>query len=262
VGRSEQLKKLLELISPAGSWVLLTGMGGVGKSELALQVARGALDQFPGGIVQLDGRRGFEAMATELIGFVRRSFADPFPKEGSPEELVGHCWNLWPAAARPPEPVLLLIDDLPGNADGKTYEDRFCQGLPPRFRRLITRREIAAAGVVSINLEVLRRPDALLLLSLQAGAQGEQRIDSESQAADALCQAVGDLPLALVLFGARLHRQADLGIANLLADLHAKGAEAMSLSTRAAVPDAAGPGDGAAAAAMAADAGPGGDGFL
>lgn len=243
--------------------MLLTGMGGVGKSDLALQVARGALGQFPGGIVQLDGRRGFEAMATELTGFVRRSFvADPLPKEGSPEELVGHCWNLWPAAARPPEPVLLLIDDLPGNADGKTYEDRFCQGLPPRFRRLITRREIAAAGVVSINLEVLRRPDALLLLSLQAGAQGEQRIDSESQAADALCQAVGDLPLALVLFGARLHRQADLGIANLLADLHAKGAEAMSLSTRAAVPDAAGPGDGAAAAAMAADAGPGGDGFL
>jgi hypothetical protein len=229
VGRNVQREQLLGLISPAGSRVFLTGMGGVGKSELALQVARSALDQFPGGVVQLDGRQGFEAMATELIGFVRRSFADLLPKEGSPEELLGLCWNRWPAAANPPEPVLLVLDDLPGSAEGQSSEDRLCQGLPPRFRRLITRREAASAGVASINLEVLQRPDALRLLSLQAGAQGEERIDSESEAADALCQAVGDLPLALVLLGARLHKQRDLGVAALLADLQAKGAEAKAL---------------------------------
>jgi tetratricopeptide (TPR) repeat protein len=230
VGRNLQREQLLELISPAGSRVFLTGMGGVGKSELALQVARSALVQFPGGVVQLDGRQGFEAMATELIGFVRRSFADLLPKEGSPEELLGLCWNRWPAAANPPEPVLLVLDDLPGSAEGQSSEDRLCQGLPPRFRRLITRREAASAGVASINLEVLQRPDALRLLRLQAGAQGEQRIDSQSEAADALCQAVGDLPLALVLLGARLHKQRDLGVAVLLADLQAKGAEARALS--------------------------------
>jgi tetratricopeptide (TPR) repeat protein len=229
VGRNVQLAKLLELISPAGSRVFLTGMGGVGKSELALQAARSALDQFSGGVVQLDGRQGFEAMAAELIGFVRRSFADLLPKEGSPEELLGLCWNRWPAAASPPEPVLLVLDDLPGSAEGQSSEDRLCQGLPPRFRRLITRREEASAGVASINLEVLQRPDALRLLRLQAGAQGEQRIDSESEAADALCQAVGDLPLALVLLGARLHKQRDLAVAALLADLQAKGAEAKAL---------------------------------
>jgi hypothetical protein len=100
VGRNLQRAKLLELISPAGSRVFLTGMGGVGKSELALQVARSALDQFPGGVVQLDGRQGFEAMATELIGFVRRSFADLLPKEGSPEELWGSA-----GTAGPPQPI-------------------------------------------------------------------------------------------------------------------------------------------------------------
>jgi tetratricopeptide (TPR) repeat protein len=229
VGRNVQREQLLELISPAGSRVFLTGMGGVGKSELALQVARSALDQFSGGVVQLDGRQGFEAMAAELIGFVRRSFADLLPKEGSPEELLGLCWNRWPAAASPPEPVLLVLDDLPGSAEGQSSEDRLCQGLPPRFRRLITRREAASAGVVSINLEVLQRPDALRLLRLQAAAQGEERIDSQSEAADALCQAVGDLPLALVLLGARLHKQRDLAVAALLADLQAKGAEAKAL---------------------------------
>jgi tetratricopeptide (TPR) repeat protein len=229
VGRNLQREQLLELISPVGSRVFLTGMGGVGKSELALQVARSALDQFPGGVVQLDGRQGFEAMATELIGFVRRSFADLLPKEGSPEELLGLCWNRWPSAANPPEPVLLVLDDLPECAEGQSREDRLCQGLPPRFRRLITRREVVSAGVASINLEVLQRPDALRLLRLQAGAQGEQRIGSESEAADALCQAVGDLPLALVLLGARLHKQRDLGVAALLADLQAKGAEAKAL---------------------------------
>ena len=124
---------------------------------------------------------------------------------------------------------MLVLDDLPGSAEGQSSEDRLCQGLPPRFRRLITRREVVSAGVVSINLEVLQRPDALRLLRLQAGAQGEQRIDSQSEAADALCQAVGDLPLALVLLGARLHKQRDLAVAALLADLQAKGAEAKAL---------------------------------
>ena len=231
VGREARLNELAQLLEPQGSRVLLTGMGGVGKSELALQYAYDNLEHYRGGIVLLDARQGYEGMAAEVISFVRATFPELLPEKGPPEELLAHCWQHWPTAASDPEMVLLLLDDLPGDGAGEGSARRLCQGLPPRFRRLITRREKGPASVSSIDLEVLQRPDALRLLGLQAEGHtnGPRRIDAEAAAADALCQEVGDLPLALVLLGARLHGEPDKRIANLLEDLKAKGAEASAL---------------------------------
>ena len=48
VGRAAALQRLAELLAPEGSRVYLTGMGGVGKSELALQYAYDTRDRFRG----------------------------------------------------------------------------------------------------------------------------------------------------------------------------------------------------------------------
>lgn len=231
VGRKAQLDKLSQRLEPPGSRVLLTGMGGVGKSELVLQHAYAQLEHYRGGIVRLDARQGYDGMAAEVLSFVRGHFPDLLPDKGPPEELLPLCWSQWPSAESSSEPVLLLLDDLPCDGTGEESARRLCKGLPPRFRRLITRREKAPPGVASIDLEVLERPDSILLLRLQAEgpADGRGRVEAEADAADFLCQEVGDLPLALVLLGARLAQQPDLRIANLLEDLKAKGAEASAL---------------------------------
>ncbi len=67
------------------------------------------------------------------------------------------------------------------------------------------------------------------LLALQAGEGGDERLQAEPQAADGLCEEVGDLPLALVLLGARLAERPDLRLIQLLDDLRAKGAEAKAM---------------------------------
>jgi tetratricopeptide (TPR) repeat protein len=225
-----QLEKLGELLAAPGSRVLLTGMGGVGKSELALQHAYGQLVHYRGGIVRVDARQGFEGMAAQVIAFVRGTFPELLPEKGPPDELLPLCWSQWPAAAAEPEPVLLLLDDLPSDAEGAKSEERLCQGLPPRFRRLITRREKAPRNARSLDLELLQRPDALRLLSFHAdGEEPNPRAQSEPEAADGLCEAVGDLPLALVLLGARLADRPDLPLKVLLQELEAKGAEARAL---------------------------------
>jgi len=230
VGREAQLEKLGELLAPPGSRVLLTGMGGVGKSELALQHAYGQLSHYRAGIVRVDARQGFEGMAAQVIGFVRGTFPELLPEKGPPDELLPLCWSQWPTAAAEPEPVLLLLDDLPSDGDGARSEERLCQGLPPRFRRLITRREKAPRNARSIDLERLQRPDALRLLSFHAdGEEPNPRAQSEPEAANGLCEAVGDLPLALVLLGARLGDRPDLPLKALLQELEAKGAEARAL---------------------------------
>ncbi|MFN9630339.1 MAG: tetratricopeptide repeat protein, partial [Cyanobacteriota bacterium] len=70
---------------------------------------------------------------------------------------------------------------------------------------------------------------SLELLALQAGEGGPERLQAEPQPADGLCAEVGDLPLALVLLGARLSERPDLRPSQLLEELRAKGAQAKAL---------------------------------
>ena len=230
VGRSQELEQLKSLLAPEGSRAHLTGMGGVGKSELAIQHAYDSLDLYRGGIVRLDARQGLDAMALQVVTFCRGVFPDlTLPEDKSPADLLPLCWSQWPASANPPEPVLLILDDQRGDKGGYGAERKLLEGLPPRFRRLITQRQTAPTNAQAIELPLLERADSLGLLALQAGEGGTHRLKAEEQAADGLCSEVGDLPLALVLLGARLAERPDLRLDQLLADLQAKGAAAKAL---------------------------------
>jgi tetratricopeptide (TPR) repeat protein len=230
VGRAAELQRLAALLAPESSRVVLTGMGGVGKSELASQHACDALARYQGGIVRLDARQGLAAMASQLVLFFRRTFpAVRLPDDKSPIELLRMCWSQWPAVATPPEPVLLILDDQPGDAEGYAAERQLFAGLPPRFRRLLTQREPAPTGAKALALSLLQREASLELMCLHAGEGGFERLQAESRAADGLCAEVGDLPLALVLLGARLKERPDLRLSLLLEEVRAKGAEAKAL---------------------------------
>ncbi|WP_216918224.1 tetratricopeptide repeat protein [Synechococcus sp. CCAP 1479/10] len=238
MGREAELQRLAQLLTPEGSRVYLTGMGGVGKSELATQHAYDHLDHYRGGIVRLDARQSLAAMASQLVTCFRGAFPKVvLPEDKSPTELLPMCWSQWPAGTSPPEPVLLILDDqrgenLPeahGDQEGYAAERQLTAGLPPRFRRLISQREPAPTGAKEIEVLLLQREASLELLALQAGESGQARFQQEPQAADALCAEVGDLPLALVLLGARLAERPELRLSQLLEDLRSKGAEAKAL---------------------------------
>jgi tetratricopeptide (TPR) repeat protein len=230
VGRSQELEQLKSLLTPEGSRAYLTGMGGVGKSELAIQHAYDSLDLYRVGILRLDARQGLDAMALQVVTFCRGVFPDlALPEDKSPSELLPLCWSQWPASTNPPEPVLLILDDQRGDKGGYGAERKLLEGLPPRFRRLITQRETAPTNAQAMVLPLLEREASLELLALQAGEGGTVRLKAEEQAADGLCSEVGDLPLALVLLGARLAERPDLRLEQLLADLQAKGAAAKAL---------------------------------
>jgi tetratricopeptide (TPR) repeat protein len=230
VGRATELQRLSQLLAPEGSRVYLTGMGGVGKSELALQHAYDSLEHYIGGIVRFDARLGVETIAKHLVVFFRSSFPSvSLPEDKNPLELLPFCWSQWPSTANPPEPVLIILDDQQPGDGASGLERNLFQGLPRRFHRLITQCQSAPTGEREISLSVLNRENALHLLALQAGTGGEERLLAEAQAADRLAAEVGDLPLALVLLGARLAERPDLGLAQLLDELIAKGPEARAL---------------------------------
>lgn len=234
IGREEELETLTRLLQPPSSRVLITGMGGVGKSELALQHANRQIENYRGGIVRLDARQGFERMAAEIISFVRSHFPGVVPLPGESEslpleELLGLCWNFWPHEMDPPEPVLLILDDQVGNAEGHDNEARLCRGLPPRFRRIITQREASPPGVPALALTLLNRPTSRALLRLQVGPIRLEQLDADPKTTEGLCEEVGDLPLALILLGACLAEEPYLRPSQLLMDLKASGIEARAL---------------------------------
>jgi tetratricopeptide (TPR) repeat protein len=101
--------------------------------------------------------------------------------------------------------------------------------MPPRFRCLVIQRELAPTNANVIDLDVMQRKDSLRLLSLQAGHEGRRRLEEEPEIAAALCEEMGDLPLALVQLGALIRIRPDLKPGQLLEDLRAKGAEARAL---------------------------------
>jgi hypothetical protein len=76
VGRSQELEQLKSLLAPEGSRAHLTGMGGVGKSELAIQHAYDSFALYRGRILRLDARQGLDAMAVQVVTLSRGVFPD------------------------------------------------------------------------------------------------------------------------------------------------------------------------------------------
>jgi tetratricopeptide (TPR) repeat protein len=200
----------------------VAGMGGVGKSELAVQYGRRHLSEtYRGGVVWLAGERaGFE-----LLSFARSTFFPmvDFSQFGDLREQLAFCWAHWPAIEVPPESVLLIFDDVTDYAvQVKPY-------LPSdgRFRAIVTTRE-RLQGIDRLDLDVL---DPAAALALLRGIVGD-RVETEADTAAAICEWLGFLPLGLELVGYYLNSKPDLSLAEMLERLKDKRIEARSLNPK------------------------------
>lgn len=192
-------------------------MGGIGKSELALQYATDASKQekYPGGICWIDVRG--KDVADEVLAFANGylDFVPPDDENISLSKKVEICWNLWLQAFK--EPKLLILDDVVAYEQIKDF-------LPPQIPSLkviiTTRLRLDAVNISSLTLKVLEEEDALILL---ASYIGEERLNSELEDAKALCQWVGNLPLGLTLIGRYLREFPEDTLVELLSKLQETG---------------------------------------
>ncbi|NER23722.1 MAG: tetratricopeptide repeat protein [Symploca sp. SIO1C2] len=200
----DQLHRLLQENTQVAIAATVTGMGGVGKTELAIQYAREQLPTYPGGVCWLSARN----FAVGLVEFARPHF---FPNVNlehlSPEERVTYCWQHWVEGD-----VLLVLDDV------TNYEKQVKPYLPEssRFKLLLTTRENLGDKFVCLNLEVLKPLAAMALLQ---SLVGRKRLLQEPWLARKLCKWLGYLPLGLELVGCYLKQEEDLSLAELLEEL-------------------------------------------
>jgi tetratricopeptide (TPR) repeat protein/transcriptional regulator with XRE-family HTH domain len=223
-GRGEELRLLDEMLAEAGPEqaaprVVISaveGMGGVGKSALAVHWAHRARDRFPDGVLFAD-LLGYDprlppAVPDEILdGFLRALGQDPAAIEPPGQQRSAQFRTLLAGRA-----VLLVLDNartseqvrplLPGTGTAMvivTSRDRLT-GLHVRD------------GARSIALDELTTAEALDLLRAVAGGQ---RVDAEDDAARQLCRACGHLPLALRIVADQIAARPHLTIGELAGQL-------------------------------------------
>jgi NB-ARC domain len=225
-GRSEELEILHQRLQQTERVAIsaVSGMGGVGKTELAIQYAQKHKNEdYPGGVCWLQARSS--DFSNQIFNFARLNLKLKVPEElgGQPlssEQKLEWCWQNW----QPPGTVLLIIDDVTDLGSCREIIQRF----PARFRVLVTTRQRNLESSFSELLLNVLSPE--VSLELLKALIGESRVEEELQAAKSLCEWLGYLPLGLELIGRYLAKDRFLRIEKMLERLNVQTLENEALN--------------------------------
>ncbi|WP_190020139.1 AfsR/SARP family transcriptional regulator [Streptomyces hiroshimensis] len=212
VGRTEELHRLSTALAPGPDGpravVLLEaidGMGGVGKTALAVHVAHELRERFPDGRIYLNLRAHAtfqEPMGPEdALGQLLRLFG--VPAEGLPrtlDELTAQ-WRTMLADRR----AVVILDD----AAGPEQVRPLLPGATPSQIIITSRRRLAGLpGVRPISLDVLRRSEAVALFRdrvglREAGSEADGAEGTDEADTAEIVRLCGHLPLAIEIVASR-----------------------------------------------------------
>lgn len=216
-GRTLQIGRLLEAAGRAGTTALvisaIDGMGGVGKTALAVHVAHQLADRYPDGEYFID-LQGFSAGAEPLeplqaLNHLLRSFG--LPPELIRPDLAGRSeqWRSCLAGAR----AILLLD----NALDIGQVRPLLPGAGTVLVLISSRRRMTTLeGALPLSLDVMPEAEAVTLFG---EIVGQHRVAAEPDATAAAVSLCGYLPLAIQVAAAQTRQRSSWSIAYVVEQL-------------------------------------------
>ncbi|HLK43918.1 MAG TPA: NB-ARC domain-containing protein, partial [Thermoleophilia bacterium] len=197
IGRERELKTVLDALARA-RLVTLTGVGGVGKTRLALEAAARALGDMPDGawLVELGAVADADAVAD-----VTASALGVLPRPG------GSAWDAVIAYLRTRR-LLLIIDNCEHLIDAVAARIDEVLASCPRVNVLATSREaLAVEGEQIVAVPTLTDVDDAVRLLVERALTVRSDLaltPSTAQAFQEVCRRLDGIPLAIELAAARL----------------------------------------------------------
>ncbi|MFC9284289.1 tetratricopeptide repeat protein [Streptomyces collinus] len=225
-GRDEELARLRDALNPGAGpatpqavlVAAVSGLGGVGKTALAVEAAYAARAEgwFPGGVLVVDLHGYDDAPVTAdqaLQSLLRALGVEPRHIPVLADERAG----LYRSLLAERDALLIL-------ADNASSPDQVRPLLPggDRHRLLVTSRDrLSQLGARLVPLEQLTPEAAYTLLdrALRIADPGDRRIPDEAEAAARLAGLCGHLPLALQIAAALLAEDPERTVAELADEL-------------------------------------------
>lgn len=213
-GRSTELLSMLRDARSTSPTALaisaVDGMGGVGKTTLAVHFGHQMAGEYPDGHFFVD-LRGFTSGAEPVTH--EQALDMLLCDSGLPPELIpssveskSATWRSRVAGQR----ILLILD----NAADAAHVRPLLPGAPEALVVVTSRRKLSALeGAQTVSLDVLPLDDAIELFRKVAGVE---RTDNELDAVASAIELCGRLPLAIRIAAARLRARAGWSVADLV----------------------------------------------
>ena len=181
--------------------VLIVGMAGIGKSELARQYGKLHLDDFAGGVGIVNAAH----FAEEIRDFMQPRFCEDrdLRYERTLKAQVAEGWQAWQKFCGAERLALIIIDDV------TDYQTEVAPYLPTNlgdhnpFRFVLTSRSQLRGDLAVHEIKELTNAAAVQVLAKWA-EPNQQTVLENPAIAKSLCDRLGCLPLALTLVGSWL----------------------------------------------------------
>ncbi len=203
IGREKEKKQVHEALQSRSFIITIDGIGGIGKTSLALEVLHECLaasqnsQPAPNGVQKFDAfiwtsARDRELTINDVLDTVARTLEYPFLTQLQPEE------KRYEIIKRLQEkPCLLIVDNFETVTDDAVHD--FVLNLPEPSKCLITSRTQSIRQARAVSLRGMAKEEALLLIKNEGGRLG---INLDALVADErnfqrFYDATGGAPLAI-----------------------------------------------------------------
>jgi len=196
IGREDSLVKVRQQLTAGrrtaiGQTAVFQGLGGLGKTQLAVEYAYRYRHDYPNGVIWLTADQDIDAQLVDLS--VKARWAAPESEHSFKLEIARHRLRSY-------TDCLIVFDNLEQMADIQNYLPE-----PPAEPHILVTSRTEQPDFTYVPINVLNSAQSLQLLIQEAGREPKSAVEQE--AAQAIADTLGGLPLALELAGAYLLRR-------------------------------------------------------